>query len=310
MNTQQSHVTVLLNEAVSALNIRSNGKYVDATYGRGGHSQRILAQLDAEGQLLAIDKDPQAIEHGQQVAQQDARFTIEHGSFASLEKIILQHGWHGEVDGILIDLGVSSPQLDDAKRGFSFQTDGPLDMRMDTSSGISAAQWIATAKEEDIANVLYEYGEERFSRRIARAIITARQQQPIHTTKQLSAIVAAANPKWEKHKDPATRSFQAIRIYINNELDDLKECLKQAVSVLKSGGRLVVISFHSLEDRIVKSFIREMEKGNDLPLDLPVAHVDVISILRHIGKAVKPANMEIENNPRARSAIMRIAEKV
>jgi len=310
MSTPQSHVSVLLDEAISALNIQPGGKYVDATYGRGGHSEKILTQLGEQGQLLAIDKDPQAIAHGQKVSQQDNRFSIEHGSFASLGNLVKQYGWQGELDGILMDLGMSSPQLDQAERGFSFKMDGPLDMRMDTSRGVSAANWIATAKEQDIADILYEYGEERFSRRIAKAIVIARQQQAIHTTKQLSAIVAAANPKWEKHKDPATRSFQAIRIYINNELDDLKQCLSQAVAVLKTGGRLVVISFHSLEDRIVKTFIREMEKGKDLPPDLPITHIEIESILKRIGKPVKPDKNELADNVRARSAIMRVAEKV
>ena len=310
MNMHNAHYSVLLNEAINALNIQPSGKYVDATYGRGGHSHAILSQLEQAGRLLAVDKDPQAVTHAQQLAAEDQRFSVEHGSFASLEQIVNKLGWQQQVDGILIDLGVSSPQLDEAERGFSFQLDGPLDMRMDTSSGQSAAQWLASAPESEIADVLYKYGEERFSRRIANAIVTARAEQPINTTQQLSAIVAAANPKWEKNKDPATRSFQAIRIFINNELEDLEQCLAQAVRVLRSGGRLVVISFHSLEDRIVKNFIREMEKGKQLPPDLPVTHVETESILKHIGKPVKPGVNELDENIRSRSAIMRIAEKV
>ena len=207
-------------------------------------------------------------------------------------------------------LGVSSPQIDDAGRGFSFKNDGPLDMRMNPEQGLSAAQWLAKADEADISKVLKEYGEERFAKRIARAIINAREEQPIQTTKQLASIVAAANPKWEKGKDPSTRSFQAIRIFINSELDDLEQCLQQAVNILKPGGRLVVISFHSLEDRIVKHFIRNMEKGEQLPIDLPVMHVQVNSKLKRIGKAIKASDAEVENNPRARSAVMRIATRV
>jgi len=310
MNTHNAHYSVLLNEAITALNLDPSGKYVDATYGRGGHSALLLAQLSNDGALLAIDKDADAVNDAQAKFADDARFTIKHGSFASLQQFVEQQGWQGEVDGILLDLGVSSPQLDQAERGFSFQHDGPLDMRMDTSSGMSASQWIATASETEIADVLYEYGEERFSRRIAKAIVTARNEQPINTTKQLSTIVAAANPKWEKHKDPATRSFQAIRIYINNELDDLKQCLQQAVTVLKSGGRLVVISFHSLEDRIVKTFIREMENTNDLPPDLPVQHIESNAVLKRIKKPVKANEQEVLENVRSRSAIMRVAEKV
>jgi len=304
------HQTVLLNEAVEALNINADGHYIDGTFGRGGHSRLILEQLDADGRLLSFDKDPRAIETAEKEFMQDERFSISQTSFAELEAVVTQHGWQGDVDGVLLDLGVSSPQIDDAGRGFSFKNDGPLDMRMNPEQGLSAAQWLAKADEADISKVLKEYGEERFAKRIARAIINAREEQPIQTTKQLASIVAAANPKWEKGKDPSTRSFQAIRIFINSELDDLEQCLQQAVNILKPGGRLVVISFHSLEDRIVKHFIRNMEKGEQLPIDLPVMHVQVNSKLKRIGKAIKASDAEVENNPRARSAVMRIATRV
>ena len=303
------HTTVLLKEAVQALNIHSSGCYVDGTYGRGGHSRLIMQQLDSEGHLLAFDKDPVAIESANQEFSQDKRFNITQKSFAQLEEEITQRGWQGTVDGVLLDLGVSSPQIDNAERGFSFQNDGPLDMRMNPEQGMSAAQWLSQAEEVDIAEVLKRYGEERFAKRIARAIIHAREEQPIQTTKQLASIVAAANPKWEKGKDPSTRSFQAIRIFINSELDDLEQCLQQAVNILKPGGRLVVISFHSLEDRIVKHFIRKMEKGEQLPIDLPIMHAEVNTKLKRIGKAIKASDDEVKQNTRSRSAVMRIAER-
>lgn len=310
MSQAFAHTTVLLNEAVQALNIDAAGRYVDGTFGRGGHSKLILEQLDSEGHLLGFDKDPLAIETAEKEFGKDSRFSITQSSFAELEAVVTQYGWQGNVDGVLLDLGVSSPQIDDAARGFSFQNDGPLDMRMNPDQGKSAAQWVAEASADDIAKVLKEYGEERFAKRIANAIVNAREDQPIETTKQLASIVAAANPKWEKGKDPSTRSFQAIRIYINSELEDLEECLQQAVNILKPGGRLVVISFHSLEDRIVKHFIRKMEKGEQLPIDLPVMHVEVNSKLRRIGKAIKASEQEVEQNTRSRSAVMRIAERV
>ena len=310
MNEGFAHQTVLLNEAVQALNVHASGFYVDGTFGRGGHSRLIFEKLNAQGHLLAFDKDPLAIATAEQVFKNDDRFSISQSSFAEIESVVSQHGRKGDVDGVLLDLGVSSPQLDDAERGFSFQNDGPLDMRMNPDKGLSAAQWLASADESDIASVLKEFGEERFAKRIARAIINAREEQPIETTKQLASIVAAANPKWEKGKDPSTRSFQAIRIFINSELDDLEKCLRQAVNILKPGGRLVVISFHSLEDRIVKHFIRDMEKGEQLPIDLPVMHSEVNSKLKKIGKAVKASADEIRQNSRSRSAIMRIAERV
>ena len=310
MSEALAHTTVLLNEAVQGLNINAAGRYVDGTFGRGGHSKLILEQLGSDGHLLGFDKDPLAIATAEKEFSADTRFSISQSSFAELEAVVSQYGWQGNVDGVLLDLGVSSPQIDDAARGFSFQNDGPLDMRMNPEQGLSAAQWLADASPADITKVLKEYGEERFAKRIANAIVNAREEQPIETTKQLASIVAAANPKWEKGKDPSTRSFQAIRIFINSELEDLEQCLQQAVNVLKPGGRLVVISFHSLEDRIVKHFIRNMEKGEQLPIDLPVMHVEVNSKLRRIGKAIKATEEEVKQNTRARSAVMRIAERV
>lgn len=264
MNGKQEHLPVLLEEAIRGMNIKPDGRYIDGTFGRGGHSAAILARLGDGGRLLAFDKDPRALETAQEKFSHDSRFTLVQDSFARMAPHIAEQGWE-QVDGILLDLGVSSPQLDDASRGFSFQKDGPLDMRMDTHRGPTAAQWLADAGEKEIARVLKEYGEERFAKRIARAIVAARTEQPITTTKQLSAIVAAANPAWEKGKDPATRAFQAIRIYINHELDELDECLSQVTDLLVPGGRLVVISFHSLEDRRIKQFMRKQSKGDDFP---------------------------------------------
>lgn len=310
MTAAWTHKPVLLEETITALNVKADGVYVDGTFGRGGHARAILDQLNASGHLLALDKDPQAIAVAEQLAQQDSRFQFKQGSFAELKSTLDTLDWTGKVNGLLLDLGVSSPQLDDPQRGFSFRHDGPLDMRMDPHHGISAAQWIASAKENEIAQVLKEYGEERFAKRIARAIVKARQEQPINTTGQLASIVAAANPSHEKGKDPATRSFQAIRIFINQELDDLKTCLDQVVEILAPGGRLVIISFHSLEDRIVKRFIREQCKGDDFPIDLPVMHVQLNQRLRSIGKAIRAGDEELQHNPRSRSAVLRIAERV
>ena len=307
---KDDHQPVLLNEALEGLNIKSNGLYLDATFGRGGHSRKILEMLGKDGQLVAIDKDPDAIAEGQELAQQDGRFSIWHGSYADVQLCRESMGLTRQFDGILLDLGVSSPQLDDPQRGFSFQSEGPLDMRMNPDKGLSAAQWLAQADDKEIAQVLKEYGEERFAKRIARAIVTARAEAPIDTTKRLAAIVAAANPKWEPGKDPATRSFQAIRIFINQELDDLKRCLAQVLDMLKPGGRLVVISFHSLEDRIIKRFIREQSRGDQFPPDMPVTQSQLNPRLRSVGKAVRATAEEVERNPRARSAVMRVAEKL
>lgn len=295
---------------MQALNIKTNGYYVDGTFGRGGHSGALLARLDTAGRLLALDKDPSAIAEAQRRFGRDARFAIRQASFAKLKQEVTTLGWLGQVDGVLLDLGVSSPQLDDAGRGFSFQKEGPLDMRMDPAQGQSAADWLAGAREQDIARVLKEFGEERFAKRIARAIVKTRTEHAITTTGQLAAIVAAAVPSREPGKDPATRSFQAIRIFINKELEDLQACLDEVLEVIKPGGRLVVISFHSLEDRLIKRFIRQQEKGDDFPPDLPVMQLQLQPRLRAVGKPVRPSEAEIQANPRARSAIMRVAERL
>ncbi len=310
MNRQERHRPVLLEEALQGLNIKANGHYVDGTFGRGGHSAALLSCLDEAGRLLALDKDPAAIAEAGTRFRGEPRFTIHQASFANLKQEVVTMGWLGQVDGILLDLGVSSPQLDDAARGFSFQQDGPLDMRMDPTQGQSAAAWLATAHEQEIAQVIKEFGEERFAKRIARAIVHTRQTQPLKTTGQLAAIVAAAVPSREPGKDPATRSFQAIRIFINKELDDLKACLDDVLEVLKPGGRLVVISFHSLEDRLIKRFIRKQEKGDSFPPDLPVTQTQLQPRLRAVGKPLRPSDEEISANPRARSAIMRVAERL
>lgn len=304
------HKPVLLEETLTALNIKPDGCYVDGTFGRGGHSQEIIKQLGENGKLLAFDKDPQAIATANSIAANDDRLHVKRGSFTQLKETVEALGWQGKVDGIFLDLGVSSPQLDDAERGFSFRFDGPLDMRMDPDSGQSAAQWLASADERDIMMVLFDYGEEKFARRIAKAIVEAREEQPINTTKRLASIVAAASPSKDRNKDPSTRTFQAIRIFINQELEDLKACLAQAVDLLAPGGRLAVISFHSLEDRIVKRFIRDQCKGDDFPLDLPVQHVQLNQSMKMIGKAIKSGKKELNENPRARSAVMRVAEKL
>ena len=309
-NSHSDHVPVLLNEAVSALAISADGFYIDGTFGRGGHARQILMQLSDTGRLLALDKDPVAIAQGQTLAQQDNRFEIEQCSFADMATAVNQRLWQGKVNGILLDIGVSSPQIDLAERGFSFQQDGPLDMRMDPDSGISAAQWLATADMDDIAFVLKTMGEERFSKRIARAIVETREHSPISTTKQLAALVDKASPFREKHKHPATRTFQAIRIYINNELDDLKVGLRQALDVLAIGGRLVVISFHSLEDRIVKRFFREQARGDNFPANFPVTVDQLNPKVKIIGKVIKASQQELATNPRARSAILRVVEKL
>ena len=309
-NSEFGHRPVLLNEVLEVLNIRPGGVYVDATFGRGGHAEAILQRLGPEGRLMAIDKDPQAVAVAKSKFANDPRFSIFHGSFADVGHAVEQAGLSGQVDGLLLDLGVSSPQLDDGQRGFSFLRDGPLDMRMDTTSGESAAQWLAHAKESDIIQVLREFGEERFAKRIARSIVETRQEQPIETTAQLAALISEAVPKHEKEKHPATRSFQAIRIFINRELDDLRQCLDQILDVLREGGRLVVISFHSLEDRIVKRFVRDLARGDDFPSDLPVTADQLNPKMRLVGKAVRASLAETAANPRARSAVLRVAEKL
>ena len=303
------HETVMLREAVDALVTTPAGYYVDGTFGRGGHSRLILEQLDSDGRLLAVDKDPEAVAVADAMAGDDSRLAFFHGSFAELPDQLQRMGI-AAVDGILLDLGVSSPQLDDADRGFSFQQDGPLDMRMDTSRGPTAAEWLAGAGVEEVAEVLKEYGEERFARRIASAIVEACQDGQMETTGQLARVVSEANPRWEKHKHPATRAFQAIRIRVNRELDDLQALLAAAVDLLRVGGRLVVISFHSLEDRIVKRYMRDMARGQPIPRGVPVQDSALERRLRIVGKAIRADADEVAANPRARSAIMRVAEKI
>ncbi len=306
-----SHTTVLLHEAVEALVQDPDAFYIDGTFGRGGHSGLILQQLQAGGRLLAIDKDPEAIAYAGERFGDEPRFEIERGSFADMDQYLRARNLEGKVGGILLDLGVSSPQLDDAARGFSFLNEGPLDMRMNPDVGQSAAQWIATASEKEMADVIFTYGEERFARRMARAIVAARQEVQITTTAQLAKIIAEANPAWEKGKNPATRAFQAIRIHINRELEDLERCLDQALDLLSIGGRLVVISFHSLEDRIVKRFMRKHVKGDEhLPRGIPVTQDMLQQRLKPVGKAVKASPAEVQKNPRARSAVMRIAVRI
>jgi 16S rRNA (cytosine1402-N4)-methyltransferase len=304
-----NHESVLLEEALQSLVTDPAGIYIDGTFGRGGHARRILTALSNEGRLLAIDKDPTAIAEGQVLASNNS-FEIEHGGFADLAEFAAKRGWVGKVAGILLDIGVSSPQLDDAQRGFSFSNDGPLDMRMDPTSGISAAQWIASADENEITKILRDYGEERFARRMARAIILEREERPITTTSHLAEIVSAANPSWEKGKHPATRAFQAIRIHVNEELEQLKAALDAALEVLGKNGRIVVISFHSLEDRIVKQFIKKQQRGTDIPRHVPILDADITRPMKAIGKAIKASAEEVDSNPRARSAIMRVAEKL
>ena len=307
---QVEHTTVLLQEAVEALVTDPDGFYVDGTFGRGGHTAELLARLSARGRVLAIDKDPQAIASGEERFAQDDRLGFFHGSFAELQNVAAQMEKAGEISGVLLDLGVSSPQLDQADRGFSFMRDGPLDMRMDTSRGLSAAEWIASADEQEIARVIKEYGEERFARRMASAVIRERAIKPITGTVQLAKILAAAHPAWERGRHPATKAFQGIRIFINRELDDLEDLLAQIIDTLKVGGRLVIISFHSLEDRRVKRFIRDQDQGIKLPKNLPVRDIDRGVRLIKVGKAIKPAGSEVDGNVRSRSAVMRIAERV
>lgn len=301
---QAEHVSVLLEESVAALAIKPDGTYLDGTFGRGGHSRAILRSLSNSGRLIAFDKDPQAESSAEQFSE-DPRFEFVRASFAEISSRVKT----SELDGILLDLGVSSPQLDNAERGFGFSDDGPLDMRMDTRAGMTAAEWLATAPEADIADVIKTYGEERFAKRMASAIVKARAESPITRTKQLATIVAEANPKWEPHKHPATRAFQAIRIFINRELEDLEVALGHTVDALSEGGRLVVISFHSLEDRIVKRFMRDQARGQQLPKHVPVIDSDTGKTLNLVGKALKPSTDEVQRNPRSRSAIMRVAER-
>ncbi|WP_444917993.1 16S rRNA (cytosine(1402)-N(4))-methyltransferase RsmH [Microbulbifer sp. JMSA003] len=306
--SQELHRSVLLREAVDALVTEPDGFYIDGTFGRGGHSASILEHLGPNGQLVGVDKDPQAVEFAEQRFAGESRFSIWHGSFADMDKAAGQAA--GKVSGILLDLGVSSPQLDQAERGFSFMQDGPLDMRMDTSRGISAAEWVNTEAEAEMARVFKEYGEERFARRMAAAIVKRRLEKPFERTLDFAEVVKEANPAWEKGKHPATRVFQAIRIHINGELDDLQSALDKSLQLLAPGGRLVIISFHSLEDRMVKRFIREKERGPQLPRGLPIMDSQIAKSLRSVGKAVKANTVEVDENQRSRSAVMRVAEKL
>jgi len=302
------HTTVLLHEAVEALQIKPQGIYVDGTFGRGGHSRLILQQLGEQGRLIALDKDPAAVAAARAIT--DPRFKLVHSGFENLGSVLSGLAVD-KVDGVLLDLGVSSPQLDEAERGFSFRFDAPLDMRMDTSSGQTAAEWLATADESLLVEVIRDYGEDRFAKQIARALVAARKEQAILTTRQLSEVVAKVVRTREPGKNPATRTFQAIRIYINRELEELALVLPQCVGCLKPGGRLAVISFHSLEDRIVKRFMRDMAQGDKMPVSLPIRAADIPQgKLKLVGKAIQAGAEEVENNPRARSAVLRVAERM
>jgi 16S rRNA (cytosine1402-N4)-methyltransferase len=306
------HRTVLLQEAVDALAIqdaRRDGIYIDATFGRGGHSRLILSQLSDKGRLLAFDKDPQAIAVGQQLASSDARFGVTHDSFASMHNAVRAAGIE-QVDGVLMDLGMSSPQVDDAGRGFSFRADGPLDMRMDTTRGMPASAWLATETQENLEKVIRDYGEERFAFQIAKAIVARRAVEPITSTGQLAALVAGAVKTREKGKDPATRTFQAVRIFINKELEELEAGLTQAYGLLAPYGRLVVISFHSLEDRIVKRFMASKASVPQPDRRLPIRAVDLPQPAMKLLARIKPSDAEIAANPRARSAVMRSAMRL
>lgn len=310
MQENFKHTTVLLDEAVNGLNIREDGIYIDGTFGRGGHSRLILSQLGEKGQLIAIDRDPQAIAAAAEI--NDPRFSIVHGPFSALAEYVEERGLTGKIDGVLLDLGVSSPQLDDAERGFSFMRDGPLDMRMDPTRGQSAAEWLMSAEEADIAFVIKTYGEERFGKRIARAIVERNRDQPMTRTKELATVIAAAMPVKDKFKHPATRTFQAIRIWINSELEEIDTALKGALSVLAPGGRLSIISFHSLEDRLVKRFMRDQSRGPQVPAGIPMTESQLKALggreLKTLGKLI-PGEAEVGENPRARSSVLRIAER-
>jgi 16S rRNA (cytosine1402-N4)-methyltransferase len=304
------HTPVLLEESLEALAIKPDGSYLDGTFGRGGHARALLARLGPSGRLLVLDRDPEAVAAARTLAKEDPRLAVEHAPFSAAGAAARRHGLHGALDGLLLDVGVSSPQLDDPMRGFSFSSDGPLDMRMDPQAGTTARQWLAEAKVDDIGRVLRELGEERFAGRIARSIVRARGEAPIDTTRRLAAIVAAASPAREPGKHPATRTFQAIRIHINRELEELRACLAEVCNLLATGGRLVVISFHSLEDRIVKRFIRDQARGELYPRGVPVTARETQPRLRPVGKAVRPSAGEVAANPRARSAVMRVAERL
>ncbi|MDX8386439.1 MAG: 16S rRNA (cytosine(1402)-N(4))-methyltransferase RsmH [Gallionella sp.] len=303
------HQPVLLKEALESLNIRPSGIYIDATFGRGGHSRAILQQLNETGRLIAFDQDPEAVAFARQNFADEPRLTIEHCNFNQVADVVEQLGLSGKIDGVLMDLGVSSPQLDDAGRGFSFLRSGPLDMRMDTSQGQTASAWLAKVKPTELIRVLKKYGEEKFAKRITTAIVETREQREIKETGDLAEIISNAIPVKEKHKHPATRSFQAIRIYINKELQAIEQGLKSAASVLTKGGRLSVISFHSLEDRIVKRFMRDISSRPKLPAGLPVMEADIEVPFRLVCKSLVAGAEELKQNPRSRSARLRVLER-
>ncbi len=306
----REHLPVLLDEVLTVLMTEPNGFYVDATFGRGGLSRGILGRLSPVGRLLGLDQDPEAVAEGARLAQQDSRFEIEQANFSDLRAVLAQRGLLGRVQGVLLDLGVSSPQLDDPRRGFSFALDGPLDMRMNPERGEAAADWLGRAAEREIAEVLWGLGEERYARRIARALVAARTAVPMRRTAQLAELIARASPSREPGKHPATRSFQAIRIFVNRELEALTSCLGQVIEALALGGRLAVISFHSLEDRIVKRFMREEAQGDRFPVGVPVTRAALHQRLRLLGKPLRPTGAEVVANPRARSAVLRVAERL
>ncbi len=309
-----SHETVMLHEAVDGVlsdrDEAKNGIYIDGTFGRGGHSRLLLSKLEANATLFVFDKDPLAIASANELASQDSRVIVVQSGFTHMEAVLNEKGLLGQIDGILLDLGVSSPQIDDASRGFSFMSDGPLDMRMDTENADSAAQWIAKVDESDLADVLFNYGDERFSRRIAKAIVAARSETEITTTLQLAEIIKVAHPKWDHKRHPATKSFQAIRIHINGELTELETVLQSSLALLKPEGRLSVISFHSLEDRMVKLFIRLQEKGPEIPRGLPVFESEINKTMKSVGKKAKASKEEVAQNVRSRSATLRVAKRL
>ncbi len=304
------HIAVLPSEAIDALNIKQSGFYIDATFGRGGHSGHILDRLGEGGKLLAFDCDLQAVAHAKEIYADDQRFSIVRANYSEMADEVVRIDRQGEVDGVLFDLGVSSPQLDQAERGFSFDKSGPLDMRMDQSRGQPVSEWLMTVSVEELTEVFRDYGDERYAKRIARRVVEAVGEKPITDTVELAELIKAAHPRWERHKHPATRCFQALRIFINRELDHLKVALENCVELLRPGGRIVVISFHSLEDRIVKRFFRGPDNRAALPRGLPVVIDEALWPLKRIGGSVKPSSEEVSSNPRSRSSIMRIAEKV
>lgn len=304
------HTPVLLREVLAALDIRAGGRYVDATFGRGGHTAALLDRIGESGRVVALDRDPEAIRAGRERYAGDERLTLVPAAFSSLGAVVAELGLAGSIDGVLLDLGVSSPQLDDAARGFSFAQDGPLDMRMDNSAGQTAADFVARASERELARVIREYGEERFARRIAREIVSARREAPIVRTGQLAEIVARAVPTREPGKHPATRTFQAIRIHVNNELDEIRSALDGSLTALAGGGRLCAISFHSLEDAIVKRFIQKHSQEDPVYAGLPDVPAHARPKLRRVGRTIHPSEEEVAANPRARSAVMRVAERI